>query len=117
MSFKGKPIVVKITGNALEEFNKLNKVVGQELVKGIARSDHQILFSAAKQKIELLKENPQYGIHVPRNLIPAEYVKLYEIKNLWKINLPKGWRMLYTIRGSEVDIIALVLDIINHKNY
>ena len=25
--------------------------------------------------------------------------------------------MLYTIKGSKVDIVALILDLINHKDY
>jgi len=37
--------------------------------------------------------------------------------NLWKANLSGAWRLIYTIRGSEVEIIALILDIIAHKDY
>ncbi|MBI2137575.1 hypothetical protein HYU12_03585 [Candidatus Woesearchaeota archaeon] len=35
--FKGKPTKVIITGEAKEEFGDLNKVVGEEIAKGIAR--------------------------------------------------------------------------------
>ena len=41
----------------------------------------------------------------------------YDANNLWKIDLSGAWRMVYTIRGGEVEIISLILDIINHKNY
>lgn len=115
--FKGKPVKVIITGDAKQEFEELNKIVGEEITKGVTKSDYQTLLSSIKQKIELLKENPQYGIHVPKNRIPKEYIIKYEVNNLWKINLPKWWRMIYTIRGSEVEIIALILDIMNHKRY
>ena len=117
MNFKEKPVKLIITGDAKEEFEKLNKIVGQEITKGITKSDYQTLLNSIKQKIEFLKENPHYGIHIPKNKIPKEYIKNYDANNLWKINLSGAWRMIYTIRGSEIEIIALILDIINHKEY
>ena len=115
--FKGKPTKVIITGDAKEEFDDLNKVVGEEISKGITSSDHQTLLNSIKQKIELLRNNPEYGIHIPKNRIPKEYIKNYDVNNLWKINLSGSWRMIYTIKGDEVEIISLILDIINHKDY
>ncbi len=115
--FKGKPTKVIITGEAKEEFDDLNKVVGEEIAKGITKSDHQTLFNSIKQKINLLRNNPNYGIHIPKNKIPKEYIKNYDVNNLWKVNLSGAWRMIYTIRGSEIDIISLILDIMNHKDY
>jgi hypothetical protein len=117
MIFKGKPVKVIITGDAKEEFEKLNEVVGEEIAKGTTGSDHQTLFNSIRQKIELLKENPQYGIHIAKNKIPLEYQQKYDANNLWKANLSGAWRMIYTIRGSEVEIISLILDILNHKDY
>ena len=75
------------------------------------------MLNSIKRKIELLKANPEYGIHIPKNRIPKEYVRDYDVNNLWKINLSGAWRMIYTIRGSEVEIISLILDIMNHRNY
>ena len=112
-----KAIRVIITGDAKEEFGKLNSIVGEEIAKGITNSSHQVLFNSIRQKIELLKENPQYGIHVPKNLIPNKYVNLYDVNNLWKINLSGAWRMIYTIKGNEIEIISLILDIFDHKIY
>jgi len=112
-----KPIKVIVTGDAREELEKLNEVVGDEISRGITGSDHQTLFNSIKQKIELLKENPQYGMHVPRRLIPRKYLEIYDVNNLWKINLSGAWRMIYTIRGTEVEIINLILDIFSHREY
>ena len=117
MSFKGKNVIVKITGEAKEEFEKLNIIVGEEINHGVNSSDHQTLFNSIQQKIEFLKENPQYGIHIPKNKIPKEYVMNYEVNNLWKVNLSGAWRMIYTVRGGEVEIIVLILDIMNHRDY
>jgi len=115
--FKGKPVRVIIIGDAKEEFEELNKIVGEEIAKGITGSDHQTLLNSIKQKIELLKYNPEYGIHIRKDRIPKEYVVKYDVTNLWKVNLSGAWRMIYTIRGDEVEIISLILDIMNHKDY
>jgi hypothetical protein len=115
--FKGKPTKVIITGAAKEEFDELNKVVGDEISKGVTSSDHQTLINSIKQKIEILKANPEYGTHIPKDRIPKEYIKIYDVNNLWKIDLSGAWRMIYTIRGSEVEIISLILDLMNHRDY
>lgn len=91
--------------------------MGEEIIKGITSSDHQTLLDSIKQKIELLKVNPEYGFHIQKDRIPKEYVRIYEVNNLWKINLSGAWRMIYTIRGSEVEVISLILDIIDHSSY
>ena len=117
MSFKGKPVKVIMTGKAKEEYDELNKSVGDEISQGITKSDYQTLFNSIKQKIDFLKDNPEYGVHIEKRKIPKEYVREYDVNNLWKVNLSGAWRMIYTIRGTEVEIIALVLDLIDHKKY
>ena len=62
-----RPVSVQFIGNAAEEFEKLNK----------------------KQKIELIKANPQYG----------------------------DSRMLYTLKGSQVEILCFILEVIDHRRY
>ena len=117
MIFKGKPTRVIIIGEAKEQFDGLNKAVGEEIAKGITSSDHQTLLNSIKQKIEIMKVNPEYGIHISKDRIPKEYIRDYDVNNLWKINLAGAWRMIYTIRGSNVEIISLILDIIDHNSY
>lgn len=117
MSFKGKPVKVIFAPDAKEEYEKLNKIVGEEQLNEITGTNNQILFRSINQKINFLKENPQYGFHIEKNKIPKEYILKYDINNLWKVNLSGAWRMIYTIRGSEIEIISLILDIINHKEY
>jgi len=75
------------------------------------------LFNSIKQKIDFLKENPEYGTHISKNKIPREYLIKYEVNNLWKTNLSGAWRMIYTIKGSEVEILSVILDIFSHKDY
>lgn len=43
----------------------------------------------------------------------------YGVTNLFRIELSNFWRMLYTLTNDEmeIEIIAFVLDIIDHKEY
>ena len=117
MNFKGKNVRVIITGNAKDEYDLLNATVNTEISRGITKSEHQTLLRAINKKIDLLKSNPEYGIHIPKDRIAEEYILRYDVNNLWKVDLPGFWRMIYSIRGSEVEIIAIILDILNHKEY
>lgn len=71
------------------------------------------------RKIELIKANPHYGDSVQKKLIPREYVSKYGVNNLFRVELPRYWRMLYTLAEGEskVEIIAFVLDVIDHREY
>lgn len=67
----------------------------------------------------MIKANFHYGEPIAKNLIPEEYKQKYGITNLFWVELPNFWRMLYTLTNneSEVEIIAFVLDIIDHEKY
>ena len=63
--------------------------------------------------------NHHYGNPISKKLIPKEYKIKYGVTNLFRIELPNFWRMLYTLTEGEtkIEIIAFVLDIIDHKEY
>ena len=67
--------------------------------------------------IEDLEVNVFCGVHIPKKLIPKKYIKKYQVKNLWKYNLPNGWRLLYSIKGSDIIIVSIILEWLNHKDY
>jgi len=79
----------------------------------------RMLFDAIRNKIELIKNNPYYGNNVPKNLIPEYYKAKYKVKNLFRIELPIFWRMLYSLNEdkNEIEIIAFIIEIIDHKKY
>lgn len=109
-----KPVRVQLVGNAAEEFENLNKIAGEEQSKGVQNSEHQQLLRSIKQKIELIKANPQYGSPVPKVLVKKSG---YPVDNLWVADLTGYWRMLYTLKGSQIEILCFVLEIIDHKRY
>ena len=69
------------------------------------------------QAIVNLAENPYLGIPIPRKLWPKIYMTKYRIDNLRKYDLPMGWRLIYTLRGTEVEVISILIEWFDHKHY
>ena len=45
------------------------------------------------------------------------YVVKYGVTNLWKLNLDRYWRMIYTIVGDEVRLVSVIIEVLDHKKY
>lgn len=108
-----KPVRVFAIGDARKCIEELNKIVGVQKKSGKKNSSEIQLLKSIQDKIELIKANPFYGDNVRKNLIP----KNCDVQNLWRVGLNNFWRMLYTIRGDEVEIICFLMNIVNHKDY
>ena len=81
-------------------------------------SEKDSIKKALRKAIKNIKENCYVGRNVKKKLIPKKLIEKYKINNLWIYNLPSAWRMLYSITPSkEVEIIAVILDWMNHKDY
>ncbi len=78
-----------------------------------------MILNAVNKKIELIKLNMHYGNPIAKKLIPDEYKSKYGVTNLFRVELPQFWRMLYTLTDgeTEIEIIAFILDVIDHKTY
>ena len=74
-------------------------------------------FEHIKNALRNIQEDPICGIKIPIKLIPKELKKKYGINNLYKYNLPSAWRLLYSLAGNRVEIIAIILGCLNHKQY
>lgn len=57
------------------------------------------------------------GRQVRKKLIPKSLVIKYNLDNLWIYNLRKDWRLLYTVGGEDLEILAIILDWMDHKDY
>lgn len=80
--------------------------------------DSDFLKKSIKRALEDLKLNAFSGIQIPKKLFPKTYIKKYFINNLWKYDLPKGWRLIYTITSEdEIKVVCAILEWFNHKNY
>ena len=105
-------IRVKLSPEAEEVYKHLNK-------EAPSSKTERMILKAVNQKVDLIKANPHYGDSIAKNLIPEEYKQKYGITNLFRIELPVFWRMLYTLTDgeTEVEIIAFILDIFDHEKY
>ena len=88
-----------------------------EILKEGKFEDKQ-LYEFIDRAIKDLKSNPTCGTKIPKKLWPKEYVRKFGITNLWKYDMPKGWRLLYTITSeNEVELISAILEWFDHKEY
>lgn len=117
MTFKGKEVRVVLSADATEEYDELNRIVGDELRRGVSSSVHQSIFRSIERVKDWLKDNPFVGDQVKKGQIPECYIQKYDVTNLWRIELSNYWRLIYTIQSNEVEVIDFVLDIIDHKEY
>jgi len=92
---------LKESFNALKTTNTENK----KLHKWIDRA------------LDDLEQNAFCGTRIRKKLIPKIYIEKYKIDNLWKYDLPSGWRLLYAITNGEIYILSIILEWMSHKDY
>src|SRR3989339_1071355 len=112
-----KKITIKLVGDAEKAFKDLNGIVGKQRGNGITSSKDITLLDGINRIFDIIANNPFYGENAKKDLIPKEYRQKYDADNLFVADLPDYWRMLYTLESDEIEIIAFVLDIIDHKEY
>jgi len=105
--FLGKEVRVLLKDSAKESFLELKKRNDKEALS---------LVNSIERLISILKENPQYGDPIRKELIPDSFKK-NGIQNLYRAELSNFWRMLYTIEGNRVEIFCFVLSIVDHPTY
>ena len=78
----------------------------------------RMILNALNKKMELIKANIHFGAPIAKKIIPKEYQEKYHVTNLFRVELPLFWRMLYTLTDNDaVEIIAFILDILDHPKY
>jgi len=107
-----KKIRVILSSDAKEVYDHLKE-------EAPSSKTEQTILNAITKKIEIIKSNPHYGNPIAKSHIPKEYINKYEISNLFRVELPNYWRMLYSLIDGEtkIEIIAFVLDIMDHSIY
>jgi len=65
-----------------------------------------------------LAEDPTAGDSIRKDQIPRGLRRRFGVENLWRAELPGGWRLLYTL-AAKVDVRPQVriLRILTHKEY
>jgi len=107
-----KAIKIKYSPLYESQLKQLREAVKQQDIKF-----HRQLLKAIEREEENLKRDMHHGTQIEKSKIPKEYVTQYGVTNLWKIDLPGYWRIIYTIVGNEFEIISVLLEFMDHKAY
>jgi hypothetical protein len=94
-----------------------DKKLSDDYCKLKGSQEHKELFKFLERAITDIENNHRCGIPIAKNMIPREYVKKYDIDNLWKYNLPGAWRLMYSVGGDKIEVIAIILEWCDHKSY
>ncbi len=107
-----KRVRVILSPEAEEVYRHLNEKAPESKLE-------RSILNAVNKKVELIKANVHYGDPISKGKIPKEYRQKYGVNNLFRVELPQFWRLLYTLTNgeSEVEIIAFVLEISGHGQY
>lgn len=84
----------------------------------LSLAENSPLKNSIKKAINDLKENAFCGEIINKNLIPKDYIKKYQIDNLWWYPLADAWRLVYSLSNApNIRILAIIIDYYNHKDY
>lgn len=111
-----KEVVIKFDEGAYKEYLKLQKVVA----KGKAskkKPTYSQLLSSINTALRNIKANPHYGDLIPRRYISKSTIQRYGTDKILRVELVGYWRLLYTLIGDEVKIIAFILEFMDHDKY
>ena len=83
-----------------------------------SKTEDKKLYEFLVRAFDDLEKNAFCGIQIPKKQIPKDYVKKFgPLDNLWKYNLPNAWRLIYTIKNSEIVVLSIILEWMSHKDY
>jgi len=75
------------------------------------------LYRIIKNGLDVLRENMVAGEKVEKRKWPKMYLKKYGIRNLFKLDLDRNYRLTYTIIAEGPRKIVCVLEVMDHKTY
>ena len=85
-----KKVEITLSPEAEEVYKYLNQEAPNSKIE-------RSILNALEKKKELIKMNMHYGEPIAKKLIPQEYITKYGVTNLFRVELPNFWRMLYTL--------------------
>jgi hypothetical protein len=81
------------------------------------KAEDQRLVALLDRAFDKIEGNAFCGVQVPKRQIPPDYQKKHSpLDNLWKYNLSRSWRLMYTV-ASDGDTIAVIIEWLDHTEY
>lgn len=88
-----------------------------ETLSASTRTEDRELVALLNGAFEAISANAFCGTQVPKRQIPDVYRQRHPPEqNLWKYNLSRSWRLMYTVT-SDGDTIAVVIEWLDHTGY
>jgi hypothetical protein len=72
------------------------------------KKEDKILHDVVCFAFERIKDNCFCGRQV--RSIPIEYFRKYRITNLWRYDMPRVFRLLYSVKNEEIIIISIITE-------
>jgi hypothetical protein len=69
------------------------------------------------EALAVLRENMFAGKLIAKKKFPRVYVQKYGVNNLYKYNLDRSKRLIYTLAADGSGTAVVVLEILEHKDY
>jgi len=112
----GKAVVIRFDENAYSEYSKLQKLVvtGKPSKK---KPTYSQLLSSINTALNNIKADQYYGDLIPRKYISKAVIQRYGTDKILRVELIGYWRLLYTLVGDEIKIIAFILEYMDHPTY
>ena len=112
----GKEIIVQFDHDTYQEYKELQEVVAKgKASKG--KPSYSQLLSSINTAIRNIKADHYYGDLIPRKYISKGVINRYGTDKILRVELVGYWRLLYTLIGEEVRIIAFILEFMDHDKY
>jgi len=111
-----KPVVIQFDEDAYKEYTDLQKCV----VEGKAakkKPTYSQLLTSINTALSNIKADPYFGDLIPRKYISKATFKRYGTDKILRVELVGYWRLLYTLIGDDVKIIAFILEYMDHAQY
>lgn len=77
----------------------------------------EYLLKLVDKGIAKIINNHESGQKIQKKLWPEYYSQKYGVTNLWRLRLDNFWRLIYTVMSDRIKIVAIVLDVLNHRDY
>ena len=111
-----KEIIVKFDADAYNEYKELQEIVAKGKISKKKPTYSQLL-SSINNALRNIKANIHYGDLIPRKNISKGVIERYDTDKILRVELIGYWRLLYTLIGDEVKIIAFILEFMDHDKY
>ena len=111
-----KPVEIKFDEEAHNEYQKLQEYVS-EGKKAKKKPTYEQLLSSINNALRNIRADYKYGDLIPRKLISKATSNKYGTEKIFRVELVGYWRLLYTVVGDEVKIIAFILEFMDHNKY